>query len=118
MSRGNALIEVLVIGFGAALVVLQVTSTAAKLQAAGDEVTEVAQSAASFAARYGDAQLAEAVAIELLPNARVAVIAESGQLTVRIHTDVPLVGPSGSPISMTVTGEASARISAFRSGYG
>ena len=115
MSRGSAVIESIVVGFLAALLLLQVTSAAARIQSAGDQVTEIAQSAALFAAHHGDARLAESLVADLLPDASVSAWMRSSDVVVTVSARIVLVGPEGSPVTMTVSGEASARMSPFRS---
>ena len=58
-DRGSALIETLVLGFVAVMLVLQASMAAARIQTAGEEATEVAQAAATWATRYGDRDGAE-----------------------------------------------------------
>ena len=115
MSRGSAVIESIVVGFIAALLLLQVTSAAARIQSTGDELTEIAQSAALFAAHHGDAELAESLVVDLKPDASVSAWMRGSDVVVRVEAQIPLVGPEGSPVTITIAGEASARMSPFRS---
>ncbi len=118
MSRGNAIIEVLVLGFLGALIVLQGVVVTGRLQSAGDEATEVAQAAAAWAARSGNPAAAEAMAHELLPEAEVTATGNGTMIRVVVETSVSLIGPDGSPIRTTVRGRAEARISPYRSNHG
>jgi Flp pilus assembly protein TadG len=118
MSRGNALIEILVIGIIVVLALLAVTRSASRLQAAGEEATDVARVAASLAARNGDIETASAVAASLMPGADVEVTGSNDEIRVDVHTRVALVGPEGGPLQVTVSGSAVAKISPFRSRNG
>lgn len=118
MSRGNALIEILVIGILVVLALLTVTRSATRLQAAGEEVTDVARVAASAAARSGDIDTASTVVATLLPGAQVEVTGNAQEIRVEVRTQVALVGPEGGPVQLSVSGEAIARISPFRSRHG
>ena len=114
-EEGSALFEVLVLGVFGALLILTATVAAGSLQAAGEEATEVAQSAAAWGARYGDAAAAEAMARDLLPDARVTVSSDGHRIEVTVRSSVALIGPEGGALSTTVTGRATAAISPYRS---
>lgn len=118
MSRGNALIEILVIGIIVVFALLTVSRTASRLQAAGEEATDVARVAASLAARNGDIETASTVAASLMPGADVQVTGGTDEIRVDVHARVSLVGPSGGPLQVTVSGSAAAKISPFRSRNG
>ncbi len=115
MTRGSALIEVLVLGFAATLLVLQATVTMGRLQAAGEEVTEAAQAAATHAARYGDPDAAAALAAALAPGADVAVEVDAGGVRVVVSRSVALVGPDATPVRRTVVGRGNAPANPYRS---
>lgn len=115
MSRGSAVIETMVVGFVAALLLLQITSVAARIQSTGDELTEVAQSAALFAAHHGDLELAQSLVADLKPDASASAWMRGSEIVVRVEAEVPLIGPNGSPVTITISGEASARMSPYRS---
>ena len=117
-DRGSALIETLVLGFVAVMLVLQAAIAAARIQTAGEEATEVAQIAATWAARHGSHDGAEQLALDLLPDATVEVKGGPDRIRVTVVTEVALVGPSGSPLAREVVGRASVRISPYRSGNG
>jgi hypothetical protein len=117
MSRGSALLEVLVIGALIVLAVAQGAVVAGRLHAAGDRVTEAAQIAASWAARHGDTEGATEVAQAAAPDAHIVRAFRTGdEITVVVRTRVGLIG-SGAPWR-TVTGRATARVSAYRSNRG
>ncbi len=114
MSRGSALLEVLVIGALIALAVAQAALAAGRLHAAGDQATEAAQVAAAWAARHGSTADAERVARELAPDARRVQATLSGnEITVVVKMEVGLIG--GVWPSRLVAGRATARISTYRS---
>lgn len=115
MTRGSALIEVLVLGLAAALVVLTATVAAGRVQSAGEEATEVAQRVAQWAARYGDPDSAALLADELLPGATISITGTDEVITVVVRAPVSLVGPGGGPLRTVVTGRAEARMSPYRS---
>ena len=117
-DRGSALIETLVLGFVAVMLVLQASMAAARIQTAGEEATEVAQAAATWAARYGDRDGAEQLVHDLLPEATVEVKGGRDRIRVTVTKRVSLIGPSGSPLTRDVVGKASVRISPYRSGHG
>ena len=114
MNRGNALVEILVVGVVIVLALLTVTRGASRLQAAGEEATDVARVAASAAARSGDLASASAVATALMPDAEVEVSGSAGEIRVDVHTRVSLVGPDGL-LDLEVSGSATARLSPYRS---
>ena len=119
MSRnehGTGLIEVLVLGGLIVALVLHAGLAAARVQAAGEAATEVAQLAAEAAARHG----ADAfdVAQRLSPGSDIAVAESGTEITVTVVVAVPLIGPENSPASIDVAGRATARISPYRSGHG
>ena len=114
-ERGSALFEVLVVGTLAALMILQATVAAGRIQAAGEEATEVAQAAAAWAARYGDPAAAEAMARRMLPEAQVVAAAAGTGIEVTVRLRVSVVGPRGGPLRTSVTGRATAPVSAYRS---
>lgn len=114
-ERGTALIGTLAIGFVFVLVISQVIVTVGRLGAVSAEVSEVASYAAQYGTRYGDPDDAVRIARDLMPGADVVATTSGASLSVQIRMDVPLVGPSGSPISQTVTGRATAAYSPYRS---
>jgi hypothetical protein len=117
VSRGSALLEVLVIGALIVLAVAQGAVVAGRLHAAGDRVTEAAQIAASWAARHGDTAGASDIARAAAPDAHLIRAFRSGdEITVVVRTRVGLLG-NGAPWR-TVTGRATARISTYRSNRG
>ncbi len=115
MTRGSALIEVLVLGFVAMLVVLQAIVATGRLQAAGELVTETAQAAALQAARTGDAAAARDYIQERVTGAHLSIRLDERQARVEVRVDVALVGPTGSPLRRAVTGRATAQVSPYRS---
>ncbi len=117
MTRGSALLEILIVGALICLAVAQGAVAAGRLHAAGDRATEAAQVAASWSARHGDATGAQAIAASLAPDALQVDASRSGdEITVAVHIRVGLLG-NGGP-SRVVTGRATARISDYRSNRG
>lgn len=114
-ERGAALIGTLAIGFVFVLVISQVIVTVGRLGAASAEVSEVASYAAQHGARYGDPQDAFRVALDLMPDADIVVTAGGTSLSVEVRVNVPLVGPTGSPLHQTVAGRATTTYSPYRS---
>ena len=115
MSRGSALIEVLAVGFVAVLLVLQGTVTMGRIQAAGEEVTEAAQAAATHAARHRDLGAAQVLAESLAPGADVRVTLDGAGAHAVVSRSVALVGPASAPVRRTVTGRGSAPTSPYQS---
>ena len=117
MSRGSALVEVLVIGTLLSLGIVQGAVAAGRLHAAGDRATEAAQVAATWAARHGSTTDAEAAARRLAPDAAAVSTVRSGdEIQVEVRIPVALLGGSG--FHRTVVGRATARISTYRSNRG
>lgn len=114
-EQGAALIGTLVIGFVVVLVVGQSLLALGRLSAASAQVAEVAAYAAQQGARYGGADEAGIVARRLLPEAEVDLLDDGTTVSVRIRLTVPMVGPEGTPLRQTVTGQATSAISPFRS---
>lgn len=114
-ERGAALIGTLAIGFVFVLVISQVIVTVGRLGAVSAEASEVATYAAQYGARYGGPDDAARVARDLMPGADVEVRATGTSLSVRVRVDVPLVGPSGSPLRQTIAGRATSTYSPYRS---
>jgi hypothetical protein len=115
MSRGSALLEVLIIGALLALGITQAAMAAGRLHSAGGRATEAARVAASWSARHGDVRGAESIASAMAPDAdRVRTLQRGDEITVVVKIDVPLLGG----ITRTVTGRATARISEYRSNRG
>ena len=114
-ERGAALIGTLAIGFVFVLVISQTIVTVGRLGAGSAQVSEVASYAAQHGARYGDPDDAARVARDLMPDAEVLASATGSSLTIEIRMDVPLIGPSGSPLHQTVTGRATTAYSPYRS---
>jgi hypothetical protein len=114
-ERGAALIGTLAIGFVFVLVISQVIVTVGRLGAASAEVSEVASYAAQHGARYGDPDDAARVARDLMPDADVVATTAGTSLSVEVRVNVPLVGPTGSPLHQTVTGRATTAYSPYRS---
>ena len=114
-DRGGALLETLVLGFLAAVIVLQVLVAAGRIQVAGEAVAETAQVAASWAARYGDAATAAQIARRMLPGTAVAVNGDEHRIRVEVRDQVSLLSPGGNRVTATVRGRASATLSPYRS---
>ncbi len=116
MSRGSALLEVLAVGFVAAVLVLQTLVTVARLQTAGEEAAEAAQAGALHGARYGDAQATQQLVTRLSPRAHATTVRlDPVHAYVDVRVRVPLVGPPGAPLSRSVRAEATVRVSPYRS---
>lgn len=113
-QRGSATLEMLVLGFLITILLGQLLVSAGRLQAAGEAATEVAQTAALEAARYGDADLAVRVARSLLDDAEVSAVRIDDEIRVEVRSTVGVIGPGGL-VSRTVTGRAAARVSPYRS---
>ena len=117
MTRGSALVEVLVIGALLTLGISQAAVAAGRLHAAGDRASEAAQVAAAWAARHGDADDAEARARSLAPEAAgVEVVRLDDEIAVEVRIRVRLLEPLGPETE--VVGRATARIGAYRSNRG
>lgn len=117
MSRGSALVDTLVAALVTALL-LQGALAACRLQAAGETAAETAAVAATWAARHGDATLADRLARFLAPEAEtVSVAATKEAVWVVVRLRVALAGPSGA-VSRALTGVAHAPISPYRSNLG
>jgi hypothetical protein len=112
MSRGSAILEALVVGFLAALMVLTSVLVAGRIQVAGEEAAEVARVASFFGARHGDAAGAEALARRLLPGGSVSVNGDGDRIGVVVRQRVDLPNPPG---DAEVVGRAATRISPYRS---
>lgn len=106
------------LGFVAVFLVMNATLAAGRLQAAGEELTEVAQAAATWAARYDDRAGAERLVAARLPDASVEVTDRRGEIRVMVTRSVPLIGPEGSPVRRTLVGRAEVRTSPYRAGRG
>lgn len=115
MTRGSALLEVLAIGFVATVLVLQALITVARIQVAGEEAGEAAQAAALHAARYGDVAGAQEAVARLAPGGDSSVHLGAAHAVAEVRIRVALVGPAGSPLSRVVQGEATVRLSPYRS---
>ncbi len=115
VERGSALLEVMVLGFVAALVVLQGLVTMGRYQAAGELVSETAQAAALHAARTGRAGAAHRYVAERVPAADFSIHLDDTEARVVITLQVSLVGPAAGPLRGAVTGRAVARVSPYRS---
>lgn len=114
MSRGSALVDTLVAILLTGLL-LQGALAACRLQAAGETATEAAAVAATWAARHGDAALADLVAQAVAPGAEsVSAHMTTEQVTVVVHVRVALAGPTGA-VSRLLTGSAHAPVSPYRS---
>jgi hypothetical protein len=114
-ERGTALIGTLVIGFVFVLVIVQTLITVGRIGAAASDAAEVASYAAQHGARFGGPDEAARIAEGLSPDAAVVVADNGSGLTVEVRIDVPLVGPAHGPVSHTVTGQATATYSPYRS---
>jgi hypothetical protein len=115
-ERGASLIETLVIGFAVVLVVGQALVTLGRLDTAATQAGEAAEVAAAWAARHGDDRDAARIARRLAPGADVSTTRQGDEIAVVVTIDVPLVGPSGTALTRTVHGRATARLSPYRSG--
>lgn len=117
MTRGSAVVEML-IGVLIAALLVQVVIAAGRVQIAGEQATEAAAAAASWAARHGDAARAERIARALAPGAEAITLRSSDdRITVRVAIRVGLLGPDG-VVSHLVAAEAVAPISPYRSNRG
>jgi hypothetical protein len=117
VSRGNALIEALVIGALIAIAVAQTAVAAGRIHAAGDRATEAAQIAAAWTARHGDESDARRAARTLAPEAEtVDVVRSDTEITVIVRIRVGLLGRGGP--RHTVVGRATVRLSDYRSNHG
>lgn len=115
MSRGNAVLEALVLGTVSVAVVLSMIVGAVRVQNAGERAEEAARIAADTAARWGDAIDGEAAARTLVPGADVTVERSGDSIIATVSLVVPLIGPEGSPLTATVRGRAEAQIAPHRS---
>ncbi len=117
-DQGSALFEVVILGFLVTLLVLQAVVATGRVHAAGEEAAEVAQAAAAWAARYGEAGDADSMARRLLPDAAVVVSSDGRSIEVQVRITVSVVGPETGPVRVAVTGRATAPISDYRSRHG
>ncbi len=115
MSRGSALLEVLAVGFVAAVLILQTLVTVARLQVAGEEVSEAAQAAALHGARHGDVAAAHRVLAGISPRSAATVRIDDHHAYAEVRVRVPLVGPPGTPLHRGVRAHATVRVSPYRS---
>lgn len=114
MSRGSALVDTLVAALLTALL-LQGALAACRLQAAGEDATEAAAVAATWAARHGDPALAATLAHAIAPDAESISAGLTGDgLSTVVRVRVALAGPDGI-VSRLVIGRAVAPISPYRS---
>lgn len=118
MSKGSALVEVLVVGAVLTLLALHGAMAAGRLHTAGGQVSEVAITAAGWGARYGDAAAAADLARRLLPGAEVSAWQDDGGVHVVVTRSVRLFGPEGLSVERSVTGRATAAPSPYRSAHG
>jgi hypothetical protein len=117
VSRGSALVEVIVIGVVIVAAITHAVVTAGRIHAAGELATEAAQVAAAWAVRHGDAEDAEATARAVAPRAEsVRVVRTGDEIRVDVRLAVSLLGSLG-PRHL-VTGRAAARLSPYRSNRG
>jgi antitoxin (DNA-binding transcriptional repressor) of toxin-antitoxin stability system len=114
-ERGSALIGSVAIGFLFVLVIIQALLTIARLASASGEAADIAVLAAEHGARYADAGAAADLAHRLRPDAQVESTTSGSSISVVVELDVPLVGPEGSPVRVTVKGRATAPVSPYRS---
>jgi hypothetical protein len=115
VSRGSALIEVLVVGIIVVLTLSQIVLGASRMHAAGDEASSAAHTAAVWAARSGNAADAERLAVRLAPDAEVEAWRDGSQIHVTVSRAVPIVALGSADLSYTVVGRGSAAVSPFRS---
>ena len=115
MSRGSAVIEVLVVGTLAVALVLATAVSSVRIQTAGERVDQAARLGADWGARWGDAAEAEAVARRHAPGSTATAARIGDRLRVTVRFRVPVAGPSGSPLSVTVVGRAESTIAPYRS---
>jgi len=115
VNRGNAMVEVLVLGMLLTMVLLQLIVGYGRISIAGEGATSAAQTAAIWAARSGSAAEAAELAEELAPGAVVEAWREGSVLHVVVTRSVPVVGPAGGQLHYTVVGRGSASIGPYRS---
>jgi len=115
---GMGLVEILVLGSIVLVLSLPVVGTVLEYQDANERVVEAANTAAQTAARTGDDQIAETLALTIACNhsdcdARSEVNIGSTRVSAYVHRviDIPLIGP------ITITSVSEAQLSQFRSGH-
>jgi len=116
VSRGSALIETVMVGFAVVLLAVQSITAVGRVSAAGATAAEAARYAAQRAARTGSLDAARLEALTLAPDSTVEVRRGLDAVVVSVSIEVAVIGPEGSPISMTVTGRAAATVGRHRSG--
>ncbi len=114
-DRGTALLEVLAVGAIAALLTGQIVVTVGRLAAAGDAAGEAARAAATLVARYDDHSEAERAVQRIAPGSTMSVGVEGSLVEVQVALPVAVVGPPGTPIEITVRGQAAVPLSPYRS---
>ena len=117
-ERGNAIIEVLGVGFLVVLLLVPLLIGVGRLQAADEAVRDAAHTAALIIARNGDVASGTSAAVALAPiGASVEVAATLDRVTVTVDYELTLVGPDGL-LTRTVQTVATARVSPYRSSRG
>lgn len=107
-ERGTALLEVIVIGFAVALMVLPVISMVARLTEASAVVHGAARDSAVWVTRHGsDPPTADGVGVRVLERA--------GVVEVVATREVELIGVGGASFNWTVQSRVEVPVSLYRS---
>lgn len=102
-DRGNAVVEVLVVGVVVCIAAAQLVLGATRLEAARAEAAAAAAHAAEWSARYGNPTDASRIVHELLPESSVVVAADGASITVEVRTAVEVVGTLGPRLEVGAT---------------
>lgn len=105
---GVALIEMIVLGFGAALVVLPVLLMVVRLAEASEVAADEARFVAVWVARHG-------VAPDVEPQSDIDVHVSDGVVSVTSSLEVDLLAVGGSHVTRTVVARFDMPISPYRS---
>ncbi|NQV06304.1 hypothetical protein HQ535_07120 [bacterium] len=107
LSRGSALIEIIVLGVFIGVVLLTAIGAAARVLEAGSRASDAAEMAATAMALGSGDDRARALAAAIAPDAESVSITEvGGNFAVIVTIRVGLIGPDGGPVSSIVTGRA------------
>lgn len=107
-DRGTALIEMLIAGFLAVMVMLPTVHAVVELSDARARASAAAIDEAVWFARHGASR-------EWQGDGRTSMVVDGDIVEVTVSVDVPVVSVGGARVTMTVTERATAAISPYRS---
>ena len=107
-QRGTALVETVIIAFAIVAVAIPVLVAVVRLASARSAVTTEAADVASWTARHGSVP-------DVIDGLVVEVDTDGHTVRVVVSTEVELLGIGGASVRITVSEEAAATISRFRS---